>query len=568
MAFNISYRFQVLDKFSKPLRQMQKQLKRTQQKVRNLSKTMKSTGISTALQKIANKTGVAARAMGRFAAATGRAMRDAARKVKAFAKKAGKRLRDVGRNLTAKLSLPISILGGFALKASAKTETMTVAFKSMLGSLGKAKNLVKDVRAFTAKTPFQFGDVGGATRQLLAFGVVGEKVLGKLKFLGDIAAGAGVPLSDMAQIFGKVKAKGKAMTEEILQASERGIPIIAELAKVMKRPQSSILDLASKSKISFKIFEKALKSMTEKGGIFFNQTEEQSNTLSGIFSTLVDNIENILSDVGDELVKAFSLKQSMKDFILFLQNAGEKFKAFAKANPQLTKMLFVFTAIAAVMGPLLIGLGFMATGLAVLLSPVALIVAAIVGFGAGLAILTAKSQKVRDAFSRLGKAFEPIINSFRFLGSSISKALGLTGDFSISFETMENIAVAAIDGITTGVMFLMETIRNAVQLFSEFKKGFSEKLSGIKSFFGFETPSLPPPVNDNEVRRGPRGAAVRRGPRGVPVSTAIAAQQRLNARMDGDITVRATPGTEVKRTESTLRGARGNLGLNIAGVGG
>ena len=551
MAFNISYRFQILNKFSKPLREMKKQLNQVRQKVRILSRTMKSTGISVALQKIANKTGVAARAMKKFAVATGRAMADAARKVRKFAAESGKRLRNVGRNLTTKLSAPLAILGGFALKASAKTETITVAFESMLGSLSKAKALVKDVRDFTAKTPFQFGDVGGATKQLLAFGVAEENVLNKLKFLGDIAAGAGVPLSDMAQIFGKVKAKSKAMTEEILQMSDRGVPVISELAKVLKMPESSILKLASEGKISAKIFEQALRSMAAEGGVFFNQMEKQSNTLAGIFSTLVDNVEIILSDVGDELVKAFSIKQAMKDFIGFLQAAGEKFKVFAKANPQLIKMLLTFTAIAAVMGPLLFTLGLMASGIAVLLSPIVFIFGAVVGLGIGLAILTTKSQGVRDAFSRLATAFEPIVNGFKAIAQAIGTALGLSGDFSLSFDDFASAAIFAIDAVTATVSFLVETIKGAIALFDNFITG----ISSIKSFFGFDTPSLPVPANDN--RKRPRS-----------VAAAVERLRGLQGRMDGEITVRATPGTEVQRTQSRLRGPRGNLGLNIAGVGG
>ena len=61
---------------------------------------------------------------------------------------------------------------------------------------------------------------------LLAFGVEGDQIIGKLQFLGDIASGAGVPIQDLAQIYGKAMAKGKAQTEELNQMSERGVPIL------------------------------------------------------------------------------------------------------------------------------------------------------------------------------------------------------------------------------------------------------------------------------------------------------------------------------------------------------
>ena len=45
-----------------------------------------------------------------------------------------------------------------------------------------------------------------------------------LETLGDIAAGAGVALSDMAQIYGKSMSKGKVQTEELNQMAGAGHP--------------------------------------------------------------------------------------------------------------------------------------------------------------------------------------------------------------------------------------------------------------------------------------------------------------------------------------------------------
>ena len=56
---------------------------------------------------------------------------------------------------------------------------------------------------FTAKTPFQLEDVGAAAKMLLSFGVAGDDIIDRLQVLGDIAAGANVPLQDMAAIYGK-----------------------------------------------------------------------------------------------------------------------------------------------------------------------------------------------------------------------------------------------------------------------------------------------------------------------------------------------------------------------------
>lgn len=222
----------------------------------------------------------------------------------------------------------IGLGGGFALKAAADMETLTISFETMTGSAENAKKLVGDLRSFAASTPFQLAGIGQATKQLLSFGVAQEEMLGTLKFLGDIAAGANVPLTDMAAIFGKSKAKGKAMTEELLQLSDRGIPIIDVLATQLNKSKSEIFEMASKGKISFQILTKAMKSMSEEGGIFQDQMKRQSETLAGVFSTLKDNIFDLMVQIGDVAVETFDLKTQIKDLTDWIKNAGKNSDQF------------------------------------------------------------------------------------------------------------------------------------------------------------------------------------------------------------------------------------------------
>lgn len=309
--------------------------------------------------------------------------------VAAAAGAAGKRLRDMGGAAIGKITAPLGILGGFALKAAADMETLEVAFQSMLGGADAAKTMVKDLADFSARTPFQLEGIGSAAKQLLSFGVAQGDVMNSLKFLGDIAAGANVPLENMASIFGKAKAKGKAMTEELLQLSDQGIPIIDVLAKKLGRSKSEIFELASAGRISFKTFSSALQSMSAEGGIFANQMEKQSGTLAGLFSTVLDNVKNALAVVGAQMVETFDIKNNMTALIDFIGRLTEGFKAFAQEHPQLTKLIFIFAAGLAVLGPFLVALGVMvsalgmvATGFSILLGPVGLVLAAIAAVAA------------------------------------------------------------------------------------------------------------------------------------------------------------------------------------------
>ncbi|XRE42212.1 hypothetical protein ACIVBQ_000416 [Tenacibaculum discolor] len=281
-------------------------------------------------------------------------MQSATRKMK----KVGKSLQKVGKQMSVGITAPIVGLGGVSLKSAADLEVLETSFESMVGSGAKAKSLLKELTDFTAKTPFQLEGVGKAAKQLLSFGVQQDQLLSKLQFLGDVSAGANVPLSDMAAIFGKVKAKGKAMTEEILQLSDRGIPIIDVLANKFGIAKDQVFAMAKEGKISFSLLQDALKSMTDQGGIFNEQMAKQSETLHGLYSTIKDNLVLGFAELGKEIAETFKLKDLAKQFITRIQELVGWFK---RLNPETKKSIIIFSSIAAAVGPVLVALGYLMT---------------------------------------------------------------------------------------------------------------------------------------------------------------------------------------------------------------
>lgn len=335
--FNLKLVIQAIDRFTRPLNGMAKGLSELARRA-NLDR------LQAALMRVQERLS----------------------KVGEAARKAGQKLRDIGGGALTKVTAPLGLLAGFAFNASGRMEQLGIAFESMLGNAEAAQMMVKSLADFAAKTPFQLEGIGQSAKMLLAFGVAQGDVIDKLRILGDISAGVdNKPLNEMAAIYGKVKAKGKAFTEELNQLAEAGVPIIDVLAKGLGRTKQEVFDLASEGKISFDILEKALISMTAEGGIFFEQMERQSKGLIGKFSTLKDNIFNALAALGDFLVKAFGVKDGMDELTAAIQSATERFKAWSEANPGLAKTVVIIAAIAAAVGPLLIVLGIMASGFGV-----------------------------------------------------------------------------------------------------------------------------------------------------------------------------------------------------------
>lgn len=308
----------------------------------------------------------------------------------------GKNLTNVGKGLSVGVTAPILGIAGAAIKAAADQEQLMVSFTTMLGSAEKAKTLMAELSEFSASTPFQLPEVNNAAKQLLAFGFSAEELKPSLTTLGDISAGLNIPLGDMAYLFGTSRAQGRLFTADINQFSSRGVPIIAALAKTMGVAESEVRGLVESGKVGFPELQKALTSLTAEGGQFSGLMEAQSQTMAGLFSTLQDNIGLALTEIGAQIVETFDLKTKLAGALEWLAAAKDALLNFAQTRPELFRLIVTLGAIAAAIGPLLIGVGWLAGAFAaalpvigaiggaleLLFSPIALVVAGIIALGA------------------------------------------------------------------------------------------------------------------------------------------------------------------------------------------
>lgn len=177
-------------------------------------------------------------------------------------------------------------------------QQLEVAFTTMLGSKERADKLLAQVTEFAATTPYGLDEVAKATKQLLAFGIEAETIEKTLRQLGDVAAGIGAPLGDIAYLFGTIKTQGKAMTVDIRQFANRGIPIYEALAEVMGVAAEEVGKLIEAGKIGFPEIQKVFEKLTEEGSKFGGLMEEQSKTLTGQIANLQDSIVQMYNELG------------------------------------------------------------------------------------------------------------------------------------------------------------------------------------------------------------------------------------------------------------------------------
>jgi tape measure domain-containing protein len=199
-------------------------------------------------------------------------------------------------------------LGVYAVKLAADAEQARVSFTTMLGSADKAKQLQAEINTFAAATPFQTPELIGAAKSLLAFGVAQEQIVPTMRTLGDLSAGLNIPLGDLSEIYGKARVQGRLFAEDINQLTGRGIPVIQEFAKQFGVSEGEVRGLVESGKIGFPELQKALIGLTGEGGKFGGMMAAQSQTVSGLFSTLQDAVTLNLTQIGEVITDKLDLR--------------------------------------------------------------------------------------------------------------------------------------------------------------------------------------------------------------------------------------------------------------------
>lgn len=188
----------------------------------------------------------------------------------------------------------ITAIGIAALGASAQMETFEVQFETLLGSADAAEARIAELSEFAAKTPFQLPQVVQASRTLEVFTDGALSTGDSLRMIGDAAAATGVPMEEVSFWTGRLYAAmkgGQPIGEMTLRLSEMGI-ITPQTRDELEQLTKGIADGTTTMEEAWPRAEAAF-------GRFAGGMERQSQTLSGRFSTFLDDVQIALAELGD-----------------------------------------------------------------------------------------------------------------------------------------------------------------------------------------------------------------------------------------------------------------------------
>ena len=255
-------------------------------------------------------------------------------------------------------------LGVAAMKMAADLEKVTVGFATLVRSASVAKEVVNSLREFSTSHPFEFEELASASKKLLMFGVSAKDLMPTLTNLGNISAGVGQPIEELAALYGKVRFQGSVGIKDLKALTGSFTPIVQQLADQFGVASSAIKGMVKDGKIHFSDLQQAVLNLTTGSGKFANAMQAQSQTVNGALANLKKTVTEIMVDIGIELSKTFDgsgMAQSLSKSLQKLKEEYVKNGISAIIGEDLSAMRFAVVALAgAITGTLIPALNLMA----------------------------------------------------------------------------------------------------------------------------------------------------------------------------------------------------------------
>ncbi len=185
-------------------------------------------------------------------------------------------------------------------------EKTKATFSTLTGSKEKGSDLFNKGEAFAKATPFDNQQSFDAIQQMLALEKYRKNtdlMIRDLTAVGNVAAGTGKSLAQVAYVYTQTQVQGRAMAEDLNQFANAGVPIYEALAKAMGQPVDAVKKLASDGKVTSEVITKAFMEMTASGGTFSGAMAGLAKTTEGRFNELTSSLDGLKGQIFAGLVE-------------------------------------------------------------------------------------------------------------------------------------------------------------------------------------------------------------------------------------------------------------------------
>jgi len=335
-------------------------------------------------------------------------------------KDVGDSMANAGKKMTIGLTLPIAIGTGIAIKAAS--------------DLGETMNKVSVAFGQSSVKVVEFGN-----NSLKSIGVAKGTALDAAALFGDMATSMGLNTDEAANMsINMVKLGGDLASFKNISFERSQIALAGVFTGETEALKSLGIVMTETNLAAFaqsKGITKNIQSMTqsEKVNLRYAFVMNATKNAQGDFTRTIDSTANQMR-MTSERVKELSAQFGEKLLpvtgqLLILGN--KLLDWFTALSPAAQNSIFAFVGFLAVLGPLLIIFGKLASAVsaisvlwpaisaAIAATPIGWVTLAVVALIAVIALLAANWDKVKDAFNRFWTAIQPIRD---FIGEQLTSA--------------------------------------------------------------------------------------------------------------------------------------------------
>ncbi len=382
----------------------------------------------------------------------------------------GKRLRGVGTTMSKYLTVPLTGLGVGLIKVASDAEEMRGKFSVVFDGMEK------EMRDFAEESSKAWGrsqlDLEGylasTQNMLVGMGMVreeGAKLSKDIVGLGvDLASFNNMAESDALRNL-ESAISGNHSAAKSLGAVLNENTIAVEMERMGLQGKFQDLDEATKMQVRYNAI---LSQSTDAVG----DAERTSGSFANQMRRLTGRIKDVSADFG-----AMLLPMATK----VITKIGNLVTWFGNLDGSTQKIIMIIGGLGAVIPPLLIGLGFLASAIGAIGAPVALIVAAITGFIAILVSAYATNEEFRDRVN----------NAFQNVREFVSNAIQFIRDFwdehgqaildraQETFNNLQEVVFTVLDAVTS---FIQEKLGFILDFWNENSEQIMQAVQNVFSF--------------------------------------------------------------------------------------
>lgn len=194
------------------------------------------------------------------------------------------------------------------VKYNATIEQYQTSFEVMTGSAEKAAEVVDRLKKLGAETPFEMPQLAEVTQLLMNYGFTADEAIDRMQMLGDISQGSADKMQRIATAYGQMSSAGKVQLEDVKQMIEAGFNPLQEISESTGESMQSLYDRISSGTLAVDEITASMQRATSEGGKYYQSMEKQSQTISGMISTLKDNAQQLLGEVVQPTTESISTK--------------------------------------------------------------------------------------------------------------------------------------------------------------------------------------------------------------------------------------------------------------------